>query len=164
MTQTPDTPDENPETARTPEPLPGDQGGNPFGGFDLGAVLEQAQAMQTQLVQAQQELADATVQGSAGGVTVTLDGTGTLTAVDITPGSAQADDEESWTDLGDLVVAAFRDAKSKVDDLAAEALGPLAGGMGGMGGVGGGAGGGGGFDLGGLFGGGGDDPRRPTGF
>lgn len=161
MTQTPDTPDENPETARTPEPLPGDQGANPFGGFDLGAVLEQAQAMQSQLVQAQQELADATVQGSAGGVTVTLDGTGTLTAVDITPGSAQADDEESWTDLGDLVVAAFRDAKSKVDDLAAEALGPLAGGMGGMGG---GAGGGGGFDLGGLFGGGGDDPRRPTGF
>lgn len=153
MTQTPDD-------AQTPEPLPDDQGGNPFGGFDLGAVLEQAQAMQSQLVQAQQELAEATVQGSAGGVTVTLDGTGTLTAVDIAPGAAQADDDESWTDLGDLVVAAYRDAKGRVDDLAAQALGPFAGGMGGDA-----SGGGGGFDLGGLFGGGGgDEPRRPTGF
>ncbi|GAB3988457.1 YbaB/EbfC family nucleoid-associated protein [Nocardioides marmoraquaticus] len=157
MTQ---TPDEHPDRAQTPEPLPGDQGGdqggNPFGGFDLGAVLEQAQAMQSQLVQAQQELAETTVQGSAGGVTVTLDGTGTLTAVDITPGAAQADDDESWTDLGDLVVAAYRDAKGRVDDLAAQALGPFAGGDA--------TGGGGGFDLGGLFGGGGDEPRRPMGF
>jgi hypothetical protein len=58
----------------------------------------------------------------------------------------ERDAEESLTDLGDLVVAAFRDAKAKADALAAQALGPLAGGLGGD--LGGGLGG-----LGGLTGG-----------
>ena len=45
---------------------------NPFGegGFDLGAMLEQAQQMQAQLMQAQAELAEQTVEGTAGGVKV----------------------------------------------------------------------------------------------
>jgi len=111
-----------------------EQSGNPFGGgeggFDLSAMLEQAQQMQAQLVAAQEELAAATVEGSAGGVTVTLTGTGDLTGVTVPPG-VFADDEESLGDLGDLVVAAYRDGKSKVDALAADALGPLAGGLGG---------------------------------
>ena len=108
---------------------------NPFGsptsdggGFDLQAMLEQAQQMQTQLVAAQEELASTTVQGSAGGVTVTLTGTGELTGVSITPGSFDGTDADSLADLGDLVVAAYRDGKARVDDLAARALGPLAGG------------------------------------
>ncbi len=108
---------------------------NPFGGatngeggFDLQSMLEQAQQMQSQLVAAQQELAAATVEGSAGGVGVTLTGTGELTAVTITPGSFDGGDAESLNDLGDLVVAAYRDGKAKVDTLAAQALGPLAGG------------------------------------
>ena len=107
---------------------------NPFGGlggeggFDLNAMLEQAQQMQAQLVAAQEELAAAQVDGSAGGVTVTLTGTGELTGVSITPGGFDASDPESLTDLGDLVVAAYRDAKAKVDEMASRALGPLAGG------------------------------------
>jgi DNA-binding YbaB/EbfC family protein len=107
---------------------------NPFGGamgeggFDLQAMLEQAQQMQNQLLAAQEELAATTVDGSAGGVTVTLTGTGELTGVTITPGSFDGSDADSLTDLGDLVVAAYRDGKSQVDAMAAEALGPLAGG------------------------------------
>jgi DNA-binding YbaB/EbfC family protein len=107
---------------------------NPFaglggeGGFDLNAMLEQAQAMQSQLMAAQDELAQATVEGSAGGVQVTLTGTGELTAVTIVPGSFDGADAESLGDLGDLVVAAYRDGKAKVDAMAAQALGPLAGG------------------------------------
>jgi DNA-binding YbaB/EbfC family protein len=114
---------------------------NPFaglggeGGFDLNAMLEQAQQMQAQLVAAQDELARTTVDGSAGGVTVTLTGTGELTAVTVAPGSFDGSDADSLTDLGDLVVAAYRDGKAKVDDLASQALGPLAGG--GFGGPGG---------------------------
>ena len=118
---------------------------NPFGGlggeggFDLNAMLEQAQAMQAQLVAAQEELAAAQVDGSAGGVTVTLTGTGDLTGVSITPGGFDASDADSLTDLGDLIVAAYRDAKSQADALASSALGPLAGGgAGGMPGLGGG--------------------------
>jgi DNA-binding YbaB/EbfC family protein len=107
---------------------------NPFGGlggeggFDLNAMLEQAQQMQSQLVAAQEELAAATVEGSAGGVTVTLTGTGELTAVTVAQGSFDGSDADSLTDLGDLVVAAYRDGKAKVDELASQALGPLAGG------------------------------------
>jgi DNA-binding protein YbaB len=119
---------------------------NPIGGFDLGAMLEQAQAMQSQLMSAQAELAGRTVDGSSGGVQVTVSGTGELVGVRFTPGTFDSDDEESLTDLGDLVVAAFRDAKAKADALAAQALGPLAGGLGGD--LGGGRGG-----LGGLTGG-----------
>jgi DNA-binding protein YbaB len=116
---------------------------DPMGGFDLGAMLEQAQQMQAQLMSAQAELAARTVEGSAGGVTATVSGTGELVGVHLPTGTFDANDEESLSDLGDLVVAAFRDAKAKADALAAQALGPLAGGLGG--GLGG--------DLGGLMGG-----------
>jgi DNA-binding protein YbaB len=85
---------------------------------------------------AQAELASQTVDGSAGGVQVTVSGTGELVGVRITAGSFDSSDEESLADLGDLVVAAFRDAKAKADALASQALGPLAGGLGGdMGGL-----------------------------
>ena len=118
---------------------------NSLGGFDLGAMLEQAQQMQAQLMSAQAELASRTVDGSSGGVQVTLSGTGELVGVRFPTGTFDADDEESLADLGDLVVAAFRDAKAKADALASDALGPLAGGLGGgLGGDGG---------LGGLMGG-----------
>lgn len=112
---------------------------NPMGGFDLGAMLEQAQALQAQMMNAQAELAAKTVEGSAGGVQVSVSGTGELVGVRVAPGSFDADDEDSLADLGDLVVAAFRDAKAKADALASQTLGPLAGGLGG--------------DLGGLMGG-----------
>jgi nucleoid-associated protein EbfC len=107
---------------------------NPFGnlggegGFDLQGMLEQAQQMQSQLVAAQEELAAASVDGSAGGVSVQLTGTGELSSVTVAQGSFDGTDADSLTDLGDLVVAAYRDAKSKADALAAQALGPLAGG------------------------------------
>ena len=89
---------------------------NPFGNLDLGAMLEQAQAMQAQLVQAQQELAESSVEGTAGGVSVTVDGTGELTGVTIPPHTVDTGDEEAWTDLGDLVVAAYRDRYQISDD------------------------------------------------
>jgi DNA-binding YbaB/EbfC family protein len=124
--------------------------GNPFdalgGGFDMNALLQQAQQLQEQLQSAQARLADATVEGEVGGgaVRVTLTGVGDLQAVTIRPGTVDGDDEGDLADLGDLIVAAFRDAKSKADALAAESMGPLAGGLGGPGetapGIGGGFG------------------------
>jgi DNA-binding protein YbaB len=105
-------------------------GANPFESVDLGAMLEQAQQMQAQLMSAQAELAQQSVDGNAGAVQVTLSGTGELTAVTVAVGSFDGADAESVADLGDLVVAAFRDAKSKADALASAALGPLASGFG----------------------------------
>ena len=108
---------------------------NPFGdgGFDMNALLQQAQQMQEQMVSAQQELAESTVEGTVGDglVTVTLNGTGELVGVKIRKNSFNSADIE---DLEDLLVAAYRDGKSKAEALAAERLGPLAGGLGGMGG------------------------------
>ena len=92
--------------------------------------------MQAQLMSAQAELAERTVEGSSGGVQVTVSGTGELVGVRVPAGTFDSNDEESLADLGDLVVAAFRDAKGKADAMAASALGPLAGGLG-EGGLGG---------------------------
>jgi DNA-binding YbaB/EbfC family protein len=105
---------------------------NPFGdaGFDMNALLQQAQQMQEQMMSAQQELADTTIDGTVGDglVTVTVDGTGDLVAVHIRKDSFDPAETE---DLEDLIVAAYRDAKVKAQALAAEALGPLAGALGG---------------------------------
>ncbi len=110
---------------------------NPFdslggGGFDMGALLEQAQQMQQQLQDAQQRLADAEVTGTAGGgaVSVTVNGVGELRAVTFADGAAADGDADALADLGDLVVAAYRDAKARADAMAADAIGPLAGGLG----------------------------------
>jgi len=116
------------------------EGQNPFealgaGGFDMNALLQQAQQMQEQLAQAQQRLHDSEVEGKVAGVTVKVNGVGELVAVDFTPGGFDADDAESLSELGDMVVAAYRDAKAKADAMATEALGPLAGGIGGIGGA-----------------------------
>ncbi|NYI71328.1 hypothetical protein GGQ54_001888 [Naumannella cuiyingiana] len=107
----------------------------------MQGLLAQAQAMQQQLAQAQEELASAEVTGSAGGdlVTVTLTGTGEMTAIDIKPEAADPEDTES---LGDLIIAAYRDAQAKTQQLAEEKLGPVAGGLGGGPAGGGPAGGG----------------------
>ena len=107
---------------------------NPFGegGFDMNALLQQAQQMQEQMMSAQQELAEATVQGTVGDglVTVTVSGTGDLVGVQIRKDSFDPADTE---DLEDLIVAAYRDGKAKAEALASEKLGPLAGGLGGGG-------------------------------
>ena len=117
---------------------------NPFGdgGFDINALLQQAQQMQEQMLTAQQELADATIDGSVadGLVTVTVNGTGELVGVKIRKDSFDPADTE---DLEDLIVAAYRDARARADALASQALDPLAGGLDlGALGLGGGPGGG----------------------
>lgn len=106
-----------------------------LGGLDLGALLQQAQQMQDDLQAAQDRLAETTVEGSVAGgvVTVTVTGVGELTGVTIKPEALDGTDADALADLGDLVVAAFRDARTKVDELASQTLGPLAGGLPGMG-------------------------------
>lgn len=109
---------------------------NPFGGggFDMNALLQQAQAMQEQMVAAQQELASAEVDGTVadGLVTVTVNGTGELVKVKIRADSFDPADTE---DLEDLIVAAYRDARTRSEELAAETFGPLTSGLGALGGA-----------------------------
>jgi DNA-binding YbaB/EbfC family protein len=99
-------------------------------------ILQQAQQMQQQLVTAQEELAEAEVTGTAGGglVTAVVSGAGELKSLEIDPKVVDPEDVET---LADLVVAAVRDANRAAQELAAQKMGPLAGGMGGMGDLGG---------------------------
>ncbi|GAB2870774.1 YbaB/EbfC family nucleoid-associated protein [Nocardioides pacificus] len=113
---------------------------NPFealggGGFDMNALLQQAQQMQAQLESAQQELAASSIEGTVAGgaVTVTVNGVGELQGVAIKAGGFDGGDADDLTDLGDMIVAAYRDAKAQADALAGEKLGPLSGGLGGAG-------------------------------
>ena len=107
---------------------------NPFGegGFDMNALLQQAQQMQEQLVAAQESLAASEFEGTVAGgqVTVTVNGTGDLLGVAIRTGGFDSSDADDMADLGDMIVAAWRDAKARADAMASEKLGPLTGGEG----------------------------------
>ena len=100
--------------------------------FDLGGLLQQAQAMQAQLLEAQAKAAEEVVEGESGGGVVKVRVTGGLEfqSVTIDPKAVDPDDVET---LQDLIVAAVRDAARAAGDLAAERMGPLTGGLGGLG-------------------------------
>jgi nucleoid-associated protein EbfC len=93
---------------------------------DMQQLLQQAQQMQQQLMDAQERLAQAKVEGSAGGglVTATVTGTGELVGLTIDPRAADPDDTET---LADLILAAVRDATNNAGELQAQTMGPLAG-------------------------------------
>jgi hypothetical protein len=96
-------------------------------------LLAAAQQMQEQLMDAQQELADAEVEGSAGGglVTAMVNGQGELLDLTIRPDAIDPDNpEESAQTIADLVLAAVRDANRSVMQLQQEAMNPLAAGFG----------------------------------
>jgi DNA-binding YbaB/EbfC family protein len=105
----------------------------PGGQPNLQQLMKQAQKMQQQVADAQAELAEAEVTGTAGGglVTVTMKGTGEATAVSIDPKAVDLDDVET---LEDLVLAAFHNATEAVRELTEEKMGPLTAGLGGLGG------------------------------
>jgi DNA-binding YbaB/EbfC family protein len=81
---------------------------------DLMKIMKQAQDMQSRMQKMQEELTELTVEGQAGAglVRLTLNGKGDLTGIKIDPSLAKPDEVEI---LEDLVSAAFRDAKGKVE-------------------------------------------------
>ena len=103
--------------------------------MDLNALMKQAQQMQEKLQEAQQRLAETTVDGASGGgmVRVTLSGSGDMRGVVLDESLLQPGEAEI---VSDLIVAAHADAKKKLDETQArlmqEAAGPLAGFGGGM--------------------------------
>nr|WP_040744811.1 YbaB/EbfC family nucleoid-associated protein [Nocardia transvalensis] len=98
----------------------------------MQALLAQAQQMQQAVMEAQAEIAAAEVEGEAGGglVKVTVKATGEIQSLYIDPKVVDPEDVET---LQDLVVGAVNAAMNNAQELAAEKLGPLAGGMGGGG-------------------------------
>ena len=106
------------------------RGGGP-GGFDVNALMKQAQQMQQQMLEAQEQLKDETVEASAGGgmVKVKMAGDMTLREISIDP---EAIDPEEAEILADMVQAAVNEALRAAQDLASSKMGGITGGMGGM--------------------------------
>jgi hypothetical protein len=95
--------------------------------------MKQAQKMQQQLADAQAELAETEVVGTAGGglITVTVRGTGEVESIKIDPKAVDPDDVET---LEDLVLVALHNAAASAKALTEEKMGPLTAGLGGLGG------------------------------
>jgi len=95
---------------------------------NLGQMMKQAQQMQAKMAEMQEKLADVTIEGHAGGgmVTVTLNGKSEMTGVKID--KSLMDPEETEV-LEDLLLAAFNDAKSRVEEHVADQMKDLTGGL-----------------------------------
>lgn len=106
-----------------------------FGGGqpNMQALMRQAQKMQEDMMRAQEELAQATVEGTSGGgmVTITMTGKKEITSVKLKKEAVDPDDIEM---LEDLIVAAIKDADNKVEELSSSKLGAF-GNLGGFGGL-----------------------------
>jgi len=81
---------------------------------NLGQMMKQAQEMQAKMAEMQSRLGEIEVPGQAGAgmVAVVLNGKGELRSLKIDPKLADPNEIEV---LEDLVVAAFNDAKGKVE-------------------------------------------------
>jgi DNA-binding YbaB/EbfC family protein len=116
------------------------RGGGGPGGFDMNALLKQAQEMQTEMTKAQEQLAHEEVEASAGGgmVKVKMSGDLRLKGIEIDPEAIDPEDAEM---LADMVMAAVNEAIRSAQELATSKMGGITGGLGGLGMAGPGGGG-----------------------
>jgi DNA-binding YbaB/EbfC family protein len=94
----------------------------------MGNILKQAQEMQARMAKIQEELANKTVQGTAGGgmVQVTVNGQFNLTALKIEPAAINPEEKDMPEDL---VLAAVNDGMRKARELASAEMAKLTGGL-----------------------------------
>lgn len=95
---------------------------------NMNQMMKQVKKMQEQMLKAQEDLANRTVEGTAGGgvVTVTVSGQKKVTSVVIKPEAVDPDDVEM---LQDLILTAVNDAMTKAEELAGKEMSKLTGGM-----------------------------------
>jgi DNA-binding YbaB/EbfC family protein len=95
-------------------------------------MLKQIEQMQANMMKAQEELGESTVEGTAGGgaVVVVMNGHQEVQSLTIDPEFVDPEDVET---LQDAVVAALNDAQRKVQDLIQQKMGAATGGLGGLG-------------------------------
>ena len=106
------------------------RGGAP-GGFDVNALMKQAQKMQSEMLQAQESLKDEVVEASAGGgmVKVKMGGDLTLREIVIDPEAIDPEDAEM---LAEMVQAAVNEGLRAAQQLAESKMGGITGGLGGL--------------------------------
>ncbi len=96
--------------------------------MNIQKMLKQAQAMQAKMAEAQEALAQKTLEASVGGgkVTATVNGAGELLALQIDPAVVDPEDIEF---LQDLIVKAVQEASAKAKELAQNEMGKLTAGL-----------------------------------
>ena len=107
--------------------FPGGMPGN------MNNIMKQAQKMQKQMEEATKGLQEKEVTSSAGGgvVEVTVSGNREVTKVKIDPEAVDPDDVEM---LEDLIMAATNEALRQIEEISAQSMSKITGGLGGMGG------------------------------
>jgi hypothetical protein len=97
-------------------------------GGGLGQMMKQAQKMQAKIMKIQEEMGDRSVEASAGGgmVTVTANGKQEILSIRIEPEVVDPEDVEM---LQDLVAAAVNEALKKAQEMVAEEMAKVTGGM-----------------------------------
>ena len=95
---------------------------------DIMGMMGKVKEMQAKMEKVQAEIANLSIDGTAGGgmVTVTLDGKGQMTGIKIDPSMFKEDDVEI---LEDLIVAAHKDAKDKGEAQAQEKMASITSGL-----------------------------------
>jgi DNA-binding YbaB/EbfC family protein len=95
---------------------------------DLMGMMKKAQELQGRMQRMQEELAEIEISGQSGAglVKITLNGKGEMRAVKIDPSLLKPDDAEI---VEDLVLAAFQDAKGKVEGEMQKRMQEVAGGL-----------------------------------
>src|SRR5947209_9359882 len=96
-------------------------------GMDMDKLLQQVGQMQEQMQKAQEELANETVEATAGGgmITVTANGAGEIKQIKIDPKAIDPNDPEM---LEDMVLTAVNEAIRSAHSLMESKLGGLTGG------------------------------------
>lgn len=96
--------------------------------MNIQKMLKQAQDMQNRLNEIQEKLAEEESEGSSGGgmVTIVLNGKSEMKKIHIDKSLINVDEKEM---LEDLIIAAFNDAKNKVEANVADKMSAVTGGM-----------------------------------
>lgn len=98
-----------------------------FGG-NMQGMMKKVQKMQKEMKKLQEDLKRRTVETTVGGgaLTLVMNGEKNVESVHIDPSIIDPEDAEM---LEDLVVAAVNEANKKVDDMMAQEMGKITGGM-----------------------------------
>jgi len=94
----------------------------------MGNMMKQAQKLQSKMLKMQEELAEQTIETTAGGgmVKVVANGRQQVVSIEIDPEVIDPEDAEM---LQDLVLAAVNDALAKSQEMVSSEMGKLTGGM-----------------------------------
>ena len=95
---------------------------------NMNSVIKQAQKMQEEMEKVQEELEDKTVEATSGGgaVTVQVNGKKEIVSLKIQPEAVDPEDVET---LEDLITVAVNDAVKQADDMMAEGMSAVTGGL-----------------------------------